>query len=256
MNRLNFFHLTLAIAAFAAQPAVQAFTSIEGANIHADITAEALRGVLSEGNLKFVIEANQNQDKPGTEGIAELRRHFGDESFLSALAYIDREKRRALNYAVESDTDAEARGYALRHFGEMLHSVQDFYSRTNYIELMVANSQYKQSPYDIPLVDWTKVPAGYPGLKCFSAKAGSSNAGELALIVKDNAETSGGKKVISGKVTQFQVAKELAIRETSRQWNLFETLIRSRTGSRAPAIIAALKQAGPAVSKTKPEESE
>ena len=237
------------------QLAANGFSSQEntGGNIHAAITTEALKGIVSEANLKVIVDANSKQDQPGSEGLTELRRHFGEEKFSSSLGYVDREKKRSLNYALESDTDPEQRGRALVHFGEMLHCVQDFYSRTNYIELMLTNPSYRNDPYSIPLVDWQKVPDAYPGLQNFNAKAG--NANDTAGLVKDSMSTETGKKTIgSGKITYFSVAKDLAVRETQRQWNLFETLIRNRCGERAAAIIAALKQASPEISKVPKDE--
>ncbi len=232
------------------QAATFAFSSSEGSggNVHENVTRDALKGIVSETNLKVIVDANTAQDQTGSEGLAESRRHFGDEHLTSSLGYVDREKKRALNYASESDTDPEQRGRALKHFGEMLHSVQDFYSRTNYLELMVANPKYHADPYSVPLVDWQKVPDGYPGLLNFSAKSSAPNTADF---VKDSMSTEEGKKVIADKVTYFQAAQDLAMRETQRQWNLFETLIRNRCGERAAAIIAALKQASPEVKVSK-----
>lgn len=223
-------------------PAALGFGTGEGStgNVHEQITRDALTGSLSEANLRVVIEANLAQDKSGSEGLAEPRRHFSDESMASSLRYIEREKNRALNYATESDTDSQMRGKALTHFGELLHSAQDFYSRTNYLDLMFAGSQYKNDPYSVPLVDWQRVPDGYPGLENYKISK-SENAG----FAKDLPGTEGGKKIASGNVTYFALARELAVRETQRQWNLFETMIRNRCGSRAAAVIAAIKQASP-----------
>lgn len=225
-----------------------AFSTLEsaGGNIHAQITKDALTGIFSPANLKVIIDANEVQDKPGTEAQAELRRHFGEAQFNSSLGYIDREKKRALNYAAESDTDTESRGYALRHFGEMLHAVQDFYSRTNYVELMLRSDEYKNEPYSIPLVDWQKVPSGYPGLESFNVRAGAAaEAEKTAMMVKDSPQTPGGARIVTGKVTYFQVARELAVRETQRQWNQMEAMLRNRCGARAAAVIAAIKEASP-----------
>lgn len=237
--------LIIFLGLFSVTPAL-GFGSSDGtsANVHEEITREALTGILSETNLKVVIDANLAQDKSGSPGLAELRRHFGDEHITSTLRFVEREKTRALNYACEADTDGQLRGQALAHFGELLHSVQDFYSRSNYLELMFNNSNYRNDPYSVPLVDWQKVPDGYPGLETFRAAKS-----ETASFVKDTGTTEGGKKVVSGKVTHFQVARDLAIRESQRQWNLFETMIRNRCGERAAAVIAALKQASPEAAK-------
>lgn len=219
-----------------------------GGLVHEEITREALKGIFSENNLKFLVDANNALDQSGSEAVSDLRRHFGDEKFSSSLAFLDRERKRALNYALESDTDPEQRGRALAHFAEVLHCVQDFYSRTNYIELMVAgNPGYKDDPYSLPLADWQKVPDAYPGLVNFSNKA--ANLPEKASIVKDSAGTECGKKIVSGKVTYFQVARDLAVRESQRQWNIFETMIRNRCGARAAAILAAIKAASPELKK-------
>lgn len=242
---------SLLLALFSSsQLATYGFSSQDatGGNIHEQITREALKGIVSEANLKVILNANSAQDATGSEGLAELRRHFGDEKFASSLGYIDREKKRALNYASESDTDPEQRGRALVHIGEMLHSVQDFYSRTNYLELMLTNPNYKNDPYSIPLVDWQKVPDGYPGLINFNTKAGNIN--DTAKVVKDSANLEESKKVTEGKITYFNVAKDLAVRETQRQWNSFETMVRNRCGERAAAVIAALKAASPEISKS------
>lgn len=245
--------LLLVICSF--QTAAYGFSSQDatGGNIHEQVTSEALKGIVSEANLRVILNANSAQDATGSEGLAELRRHFGDERFTSSLGYIDREKKRALNYASESDTDPEQRGRALVHIGEMLHCVQDFYSRTNYVEIMLTNPAYKNDPYSIPLVDWQKVPDGYPGLINFNTKAGNIN--DSAKIVKDSAASEQGKKTAEGKITYFNIARDLAVRETQRQWNSFETMVRNRCGERAAAVIAALKQASPEISKSTKEEA-
>jgi hypothetical protein len=209
------------------------------ANIHGAITHDALQGMLSEDNLKLMMAANDSQDAPGSEATsnAEKRRHFDAGSISGAILYINREKNKALNLAGEADKDPQARLDALRHFGLMLHAMQDFYLRSNYVEMQLADEGNRNDPYSISLVDWSKVGPTYPGLT--AAKYGF---GEDALD-KESGTAGGGKTVVSGKTTYHTVARELAVRDTQRQWNLFETLVRNRCGERAPAVIAALRQA-------------
>src|SRR5207253_1180772 len=88
-------------------------------------------------------------------------------------------------------------------------------------------------------VDWTRVPDGYAGPKTGTKLTAYDTVGDS--IDKSTATTSGGKLVIGGGATQFTVAEELAVKETQRQWNLFETLVRSRCGNRAAAEQQALK---------------
>lgn len=233
---------TLVILIFAV-PAF-GFSSFEkaGGRVHAEITEEGLRGTVAQPNLKLIVDANEGQDRKESEAARDHRRHFAAKTVDSALAYIDREKRSALNYAAEADTDEESRSNALRHFGMLLHAAQDFYSQSNYVELQLQDPRYKRDPLLIPLVDWSRVPAGYAGLVANAADS-IDNAQNFN---KDNASTEQGKK-LSGKTSYYNIARELAIRETQRQWTLFETLIRSRCGERSAKIIAALREATPNV---------
>ncbi len=235
----------LAVTLISMQPSPGlAFSSSDGqgGKVHAEITEEGLRGTIGSSNLKLIIDANEAQDKKESEGAKDSRRHFAAKTVESALSYIDREKKSALNYACEADTDQESRANALRHFGMLLHSAQDFYSQSNYVELSLKGPQFRGDPLQIPLVDWSRVPGGYEGLVANAADS-LDNAVNFS---KDNPTTDQGKKV-AGKTTYYNIARELAIRETQRQWALFETLIRNRCGDRAPKIIAALKQASPDV---------
>lgn len=210
-------------------------TDSSQSSVHAQITRDALTEMVAPENLRLIIEANDSQDAPGGEGVAERRRHFDASAIAGAYHYIEREKTKALNLASEADTEPEARLDALRHIGLMLHSVQDFYLRSNYVETQLENPEAKVDPYNISLVDWTKVSEG----KYTAAKHGDP---EDALN-KDSSTAGGGKTSLGGKVTYHSVAKDLAVRETQRQWNLLETLLRSRCGDRAPAVLAALRKA-------------
>jgi hypothetical protein len=213
---------------------VYGFSSFAGSggDIHDQITKDALNGTVCDANIKFMNQASDSQDQDGTAAAAESRRHFTDSNLTPALGYIDRERKQALNYAGNADTDQDDRAQCLRHLALLMHTAQDFYSRSNYVELQLQNPEKRSDPYNIDLVDWTKVQTGV---------LAAISSGNVELN-KDNSATDEGKKAI-GKTTYFNVAKDLAMRETQRQWNLFESLIRARFGNRAPAIIAALKNA-------------
>ena len=167
--------------------------------LHAGITREALGETLCAGNLKAVMEANESQDALGGDGIGEKRRHFEGSVFPAALAYFNREKTRALNLATEADSDAESRADALRHLGLMLHSVQDFYLHTNYVELELEETHNKSDPYNIPLVDWSRVPDGYAGTKSGAKLAACESNSSDDAINKDSVTTVGGRKPVPGE---------------------------------------------------------
>jgi hypothetical protein len=214
------------------------------ADVHARITRDALRENLSEASIKAIVQANLAQDAAGSEDAAEKRRHFDGSTMAAAVAFINREKNKALNLAAEADSDPESRADALRHFGVMLHTVQDFYLHSNYVELALEDERNRNDPYNIPLVDWNKVPSGYTGMRSGQPLAAYSAANPNDALNKEGATTPGGAIVVTDKVTQFSIASDLAGRETQRQWNLFETLVRNRCSNRAAAVLAALKQAG------------
>lgn len=216
-----------------------------GLSLHGAITHDALGGLLGVANLKEVIDANDSQDAPAGDGAQEKRRHFDGANMTAAVGYINREKTRAIELAGEADSDSQSRSDALRHFGLMLHSVQDFYLRSNYVELQLEDEHNRESPYDIALVDWSRLPDGYCGSSSRQKLAAARQGDASDMLNKELSESSAAKKSISGKATQLTIARELAVRETQRQWNLFETLIRGRCGNRAAAVLAALKQAPP-----------
>ncbi len=214
-------------------------------NVHAEITREALAGILAPSNLQAVSDANQSQDALNSEAASEKRRHFDGGNMHASVQYINRETSRALNSAVEADSELQSRADALRHLGLMIHCAQDFYLRSNYVELKLEAEEHKADPYNIPLVDWAMVPDGITGLTSGTKLAGAKHADLEDVLRKDSLAANGGKVVVSANVTHYSIARELAVRETQRQWNLFETILRSRCGDRAPAVIAALRKASP-----------
>lgn len=212
---------------------------------HAAITTEALAEILGAKNLHVVIEANDNEEKSGSEGSTEPRRHCDGSHLPGSVSYIDREKKRALTLASEADSNVQSRADALRHFGMMLHAVQDFYTRSNYVELQLENPQYKHDPFNIPLVDWSRVPDGYKGSTSGNGLTAAAYDRPDDILRKDSKDSIGGRTLLSdNKTTYYAVAKDLATRETQRQWNLFEALLRAQLGSRSAAVIASLRQAG------------
>lgn len=229
----------LAIAALPVYNPSLAFSSFDAqgnsqGDIHAEIIREALRDSISEPNLNFMIQASQSQDAAGKEAAGDSRRHFDNNNFNAALAYIDREKKMALNYAADADQDFQNHAQCLRHLALMLHTAQDFYSRSNYVELLLEDPRNRRDPLNLSLVDWSKIPSGYVG----QTSGTELNSG--LQDSKDNADLAEGKKM-SGGYSYFQIARELAIKETQRQWNLFATLVQGRYRDRANAILTAIK---------------
>jgi hypothetical protein len=68
---------------------------------------------------------------PGAKG--DNRRHFDSCSFAQAAGYIDEEYEGALEALDPADP---ALGDAARHFGRLLHTAEDFYAHSNWLELL------------------------------------------------------------------------------------------------------------------------
>lgn len=207
------------------------FGSDESGNIHEQLTQEALKGTICDANLKLIMKGVSAADVAGAEGAKDPRRHFKTGEITKCLALVDREKRKLLNFAHTADTDEKSRARVLYLFGQVLHTLQDFYSRSNYIELR--EHQFKDDLYSMDLADWTEL------------QQAESKIGTLLKFEgfdKSTPNSEEGKKLISG-TNYYRVARELALRETQRQWNLMETLIRNKSEKRANEVIVGITQA-------------
>jgi hypothetical protein len=205
-------------------------------SLHGNIINEALASTISPVSLKLVVQScDQAED-------ADML--FNKSSFKRSMAYIEREQKKVLNAAFEADSSPAARYRTLKHFGIMLRAVQDFYSNSNYVEHEVAKRTNKLGvnrfdPYTIELVEWSKVPTLMQSEPPLGA----------AEIKKANA-SEGQEKI--GQATYYKIARELALRETARQWDVLATLLKNRYQAKSLTIITALKQAS--VPDKEPEE--
>lgn len=196
---------------------------------HASIVREALERTITPANLSIVESAAAAQSKQGSEAYDDARRHFALPETSRCTSYIDRQKKLALNYASEADSNVESRVRTLFHLGALMHTAQDFYCHSNYIDLRSQEYTARKrtfDPYEVELVDWSKLD-----------KIGIQTGGSLADRCSDSPQIK-----INGYEYK-QIAKILAVRETERQWELFEALIKLRYQTRADAIITALKMA-------------
>jgi len=208
-----------------AQDAQNAQAAERQQSLHGNIIQESLSSTFAPDNLNLIIKSCDQADD------ADLL--FQKNSIKRGLSYIEREQKKALNAAYAADRNPAYRFTTLKHFGYMLRASQDFYSNSNYVELQVERLTNKFGnnnfdPYTIDLVDWNHVGT--------SQNSALSEAGKL----KNNARQ--GQETI-GQSTYYKTARELALRETARQWDVFSTLIKSRYPSRAQFIITALKEA-------------
>lgn len=100
---------------------------------HVLITKEAIGEFFSPNNLNTILTSNINQDCIiGLLGHDEF--HFDNNKFSESYAYLKSQKYLCVQAIVGNKTRK-----ALKAFGRMCHSVQDFYAHSNYIQLWINN---------------------------------------------------------------------------------------------------------------------
>lgn len=210
-------------------------------DVHDQIIKEALAGTICEPNLQVIALGAASEGASAGSPLSDDYRHFRDKSLLKTLNYIEREKRKVLNFCTTADVDQKSRIRALYHFGLILHTLQDFYSSSNYIELKLEQLRKQrrnlasEDLFNMPLVDWN------------SMLSLLRNGEKTNIVVEgfDKADpTSPEAKLTAGGVTYFALAKELAVRETERQWHQLASLIKASVQGNAVAVTISLEKAG------------
>ena len=99
------------------------------AEYHIQVTTDSVGAHFASAALEDVIRANLATD----EGLNQLRfaRHFDNDMFTRGWAFVRSEQKRLLMLAHVGGEALEMR----LAFGQLCHTVQDFYSHSNYVEL-------------------------------------------------------------------------------------------------------------------------
>lgn len=101
---------------------------------HEIITRDAIGKFFDDTALREIIAANFKQDAlVNLLGRPEI--HFDNDKITESLAYIDAEISRMTN-AVGDDTEIQSEQWDA--FGRLLHTAQDFYAHSNYVDLWLA----------------------------------------------------------------------------------------------------------------------
>lgn len=241
-------HLATALTTLCVCIAIQPTFANEGScgPIHEEITHDALSATFNAANLNLVQRACESQSKPGSEAASETRRHFGDDNFSKALSYMDRQKRLIIDFAASADTNPMDRARALYHLGLLLHTAQDFYSHTNYVELAAERMKGSpiglRDPYSMDLVDWIKLASTSKLASTAPPTATKTSRLQSSPEIYKDDPNSAESKIACGSSNYYKVAKELAIKETMRQWKSVEALIKLKHAARANAILSSMKE--------------
>jgi hypothetical protein len=101
-------------------------------HIHVEITRSALAGRFSDRALEAIISANLKQDRLlGLLGHDEY--HFDSNAFAQSYAYLEEQQALIISSLEMNDVSS-----AWSAFGRLMHTVQDFYAHSNYIDLWLS----------------------------------------------------------------------------------------------------------------------
>lgn len=116
---------------------------------HAEITRQALQDLFSNAAMKKIVAANLYQDRLAAQ-IGHDEYHFDNNAFEKSYAYM--EEQRALTVTSLQSKDVAT---AWSAFGRLMHTAQDFYAHSNYVDLWLARHSNGSvpTPSDIDPVD-------------------------------------------------------------------------------------------------------
>lgn len=126
----------LVLALTASGVAFKTFSGMGGA-IHTSILYEALQSEVAPDILAQLDAACASQDDPRTGNLDLPSHHYDDCLVVESAAYIHERQARALELAPMVDLRRDARDAALLEAGLLFHTLQDFYSHSNYVELVL-----------------------------------------------------------------------------------------------------------------------
>lgn len=243
--------------------------SIAGGKVHQGIDGQALEQLAPE-SLELVDRGNRTQDKFYlTEHFMDPARHFTDDQVRGGLEFVRSTREKVVEEAAAAPRDYAAWRRALFHVGGLLHAVQDFYAHSNYVEIKLARGE------PLELVDWDNLPEGLTtayflattvppseledpghyeevfgrefadmkGLRDEEAVRYAATrrvAFTHSQLGKDSPEEPHASRRFRG-TTLFDAARNLAVKETRRQWAWLRQALQERHGDRAEAILASLQ---------------
>lgn len=176
---------------------------------HGFITTEANNEVLTDEQLRLVVLLNKLQDIHQTQSCI----HFDNCAFKEGVNYIHSE------WDVINASGDHFDPVALGAFGRLLHTVQDFYAHSNWIELHL-----DATPIPVWNLSVEDLPAGMVSGTWVlgSPKDCSKGTPSHKELNKDNPSSEEGKKVVEGGPhkgrTLFELALDTAVQATIEQF--------------------------------------
>jgi hypothetical protein len=172
-------------------------------NYHAEIAIAAAPDGFDPDSLKAIVTADMLVDLDQTQSAL----HFDNCAFAPGVARIQ-----SMWALIKQGQDV------LQNFGGLLHTVQDFYSHSNWVELF-----QDQSPVPVWDLDPSSLPAAIvSGTYGDSPKLCGPGAPTHAELNKDSPGSTEGQKVVAAGPNQgatlFQLAYNTAVAATRVQF--------------------------------------
>ncbi len=175
---------------------------------HILITQSATTEILTNEEIQLVVSANLAQDIRQFES----RVHFDNCAFKEGSLYIEKQWE-----MIDSDSNRRSKS-SLNLFGQLLHTVQDFYAHSNWVEIHLNEASIpiwnlQSESLSTPIMSGTWA-IGEP-------KRCSPNTPSHGELNKDEPSSIAGRKIVKfgphqGK-TLYELAEEVAIRATRQQ---------------------------------------
>lgn len=155
VQKLCFFSL-LALILTVALPGGASEDRSRGKERRAKAVREVLAGEgLSKSSIDQVAAGYESLDRSPEKHVAPMpERHFLNNRIRLGKKYIRGQIKAALTLAGSADKSSGKKALSLYHLGKAIHTAQDFYFNSNYIELMLS----KKRP--LRPVNWNNIPTG------------------------------------------------------------------------------------------------
>ena len=118
---------------------------------HESITRKALSERFSPHALQAVLAANLKQDNLLTGQVGHNEYHYDNNAIAESNQYVEKQRRLTLSALQDEDLLA-----AWAAFGRLIHTAQDFYAHSNYVDLWLSqfdNQALPPPPEIAPILD-------------------------------------------------------------------------------------------------------
>lgn len=171
---------------------------------------------LSKQDLDYILYYNVLQDE-NPECWNDMFRHFCNH-FSEGARYLDREW--------QTVSQTRDRLTALRAFGRITHTVEDFYAHTNWVELHLGEKVIPTFPFDTSHMPPKLICAWWPDDAPEVTRNGVINH---EMLNKDASDSHAGKKIVSSGPNKgrsvFELAFDVARRSCEEQFRRFGRIL-------------------------------